>query len=155
MKYATALIAAAVGAQAWSSKNGTQVVTEVVDQYVTYCPGPTHITHGDKVYTVTKDIGAGGFVPHQFLAATSIVSSLLLSSPFDLVLTAAPSNPANTEPAATEPAATVPAPAPTGGLVMTPTKGQPTTVPTAGAGKAAALSGAGLAGIVGLAAFVL
>lgn len=54
MKYATALIAAAVGAQAWSSKNGTQVVTEVVDQYVTYCPGPTHITHGDKVYTVTK-----------------------------------------------------------------------------------------------------
>ncbi|KAG6052786.1 hypothetical protein E4U33_000400 [Claviceps sp. LM78 group G4] len=72
-----------------------------------------------------------------------------------LLSTAAPSNPANTEPAATEPAATVPAPAPTGGLVMTPTKGQPTTVPTAGAGKAAALSGAGLAGIVGLAAFVL
>ncbi|KAG6258868.1 hypothetical protein E4U24_000678 [Claviceps purpurea] len=136
MKYATALIAAAVGAQAWSSKNGTQVVTEVVDQYVTYCPGPTHITHGDKVYTVTK------------------VREIRERRHFS-ILTAAPSNPANTEPAATEPAATVPAPAPTGGLVMTPTKGQPSTVPTAGAGKAAALSGAGLAGIVGLAAFVL
>ncbi|KAG6026236.1 hypothetical protein E4U40_002223 [Claviceps sp. LM458 group G5] len=145
MKYATALIAAAVGVQAWSSKNGTQVVTEVVDQYVTYCPGPTHITHGDKVYTVTKvrNIRERRHSSIQYKGARDDGS------------TAAPSNPANTEPAATEPAATVPAPAPTGGLVMTPTKGQPTTVPTAGAGKAAALSGAGLAGIVGLAAFVL
>ncbi|KAG5944759.1 hypothetical protein E4U60_005701 [Claviceps pazoutovae] len=140
MKYATALIAAAVGAQAWTSKNGTQIVTEVVDQYVTYCPGPTHITHGDKVYTVTKR----RWIKTPIVSITNVPLS-----------TAAPSNPANTEPAATEPAATVPAPATTGGLVMTPTKGQPSTVPTAGAGKAAALSGAGLAGIVGLAAFVL
>ncbi|KAG6230199.1 hypothetical protein E4U09_008228 [Claviceps aff. purpurea] len=149
MKYATALIAAAVGAQAWSSKNGTQVVTEVVDQYVTYCPGPTHITHGDKVYTVTKvrEIRERRHFSIQPVVSTSAVVCH--------TCTAAPSNPANTEPAATEPAATVPAPAPTGGLVMTPTKGQPSTVPTAGAGKAAALSGAGLAGIVGLAAFVL
>ncbi|TKW53594.1 Clock-controlled protein 6 [Colletotrichum tanaceti] len=36
---------------------------------------------------------------------------------------------------------------------ITPTK--PISVPTAGAGKAAALSGAGLAGVLGLAAFVL
>lgn len=51
MKYAAALIAAAVGANAW--KNAT-VVTEVVSSYVTYCPGPTQITHGTKTYTVTK-----------------------------------------------------------------------------------------------------
>ncbi|CCE32412.1 CCG-6 clock-controlled protein 6 (ccg-6) [Claviceps purpurea 20.1] len=146
MKYATALIAAAVGAQAWSSKNGTQVVTEVVDQYVTYCPGPTHITHGDKVYTVTKPTtltitNCPCTITRPVVSTSAVVCH---------TCTAAPSNPANTEPAAT-----VPAPAPTGGLVMTPTKGQPSTVPTAGAGKAAALSGAGLAGIVGLAAFVL
>ncbi|KAG5953778.1 hypothetical protein E4U13_007294 [Claviceps humidiphila] len=154
MKYATALIAAAVGAQAWSSKNGTQVVTEVVDQYVTYCPGPTHITHGDKVYTVTKPTtltitNCPCTITRPVVSTSAVVCH---------TCTAAPSNPAATEPAATEPAATEPAatvPAPTGGLVMTPTKGQPTTVPTAGAGKAAALSGAGLAGIVGLAAFVL
>jgi hypothetical protein len=41
---------------------------------------------------------------------------------------------------------------PTGGVVPT----QPgTPIPTAGAGKAIAISGAGLAGVVGLAAFIL
>ncbi|KAG5973484.1 hypothetical protein E4U58_004993 [Claviceps cyperi] len=158
MKYATALIAAAVGAQAWSSKNGTQVVTEVVDQYVTYCPGPARITHGDKVYIATKATTL------TITNCPCTITRPVISTPAVVCHTCstAPSNPVNTEPAATEPAATEPAatePAgtvpPTGGLVMTPTKGQPTTVPTAGAGKAAALSGAGLAGIVGLAAFVL
>lgn len=43
---------------------------------------------------------------------------------------------------------------PTGTGSYTPTS-PPTSVPTAGAGKAAALTGAGLAGIVGLAAFIL
>jgi hypothetical protein len=51
MKYAAALIAAAVGANAWAQN--VTVVTEVVDQYTTYCPEATTITHGSKTYTVT------------------------------------------------------------------------------------------------------
>lgn len=54
MKFsAAAVLAAAVGASAHYGSNAT-VVTEVVTAYTTYCPGPTHITHGDKVYTVTE-----------------------------------------------------------------------------------------------------
>jgi hypothetical protein len=42
---------------------------------------------------------------------------------------------------------------PVGTISATTTKA--TTIPTAGAGKVAALSGAGLAGVLGLAAFIL
>lgn len=46
-------LAAAVGVSASYSGNAT-VVTEVVDVYTTYCPGPTELTYGTKTYTVTK-----------------------------------------------------------------------------------------------------
>ncbi|KAG6006362.1 hypothetical protein E4U21_007093 [Claviceps maximensis] len=145
MKYATALIAAAVGAQAMH-KNGTIITTEVVDSYVTYCPGPMAVTHGDKVYTVTKA---------QTLTITdcpcTITRPVLTTSQVICnTCTGAASVP--TAPASDSPG--VPSIAPTGGII-TPTKGAPSSTPTAGAGKVAALSGAGLAGIVGLAAFVL
>ncbi|KAG5986459.1 hypothetical protein E4U54_005408, partial [Claviceps lovelessii] len=57
MKFAAAIVAAAVGVQAYASSNSSaihQYTTEVVDQYVTYCPGPMKVTHGTKVYVVTK-----------------------------------------------------------------------------------------------------
>ncbi|KAG6004822.1 hypothetical protein E4U43_000669 [Claviceps pusilla] len=60
MKFAAAIVAAAVGVQAYASSNSSaihQYTTEVVDQYVTYCPGPMHVTHGSKVYVVTKSHG--------------------------------------------------------------------------------------------------
>jgi hypothetical protein len=50
---AAALVAAVSGAHAYG-KNGTVIVTEVVESYTTYCPAPTEITHGDKTITVTK-----------------------------------------------------------------------------------------------------
>ena len=54
MKFAVAaVLAAAAGASAGYAGNVT-VITEVVDQYTTYCPEPTEITHGDKTYTVTE-----------------------------------------------------------------------------------------------------
>ena len=54
MKYsvAAALLASATGALA-HGHNGT-VTTEVVSSYVTYCPEPTEIVHGDQTYTVTS-----------------------------------------------------------------------------------------------------
>ncbi|KAK7969452.1 clock-controlled 6 (CCG-6) [Apiospora saccharicola] len=36
-----------------SSAPVVKYTTEVVNQYTTYCPGPTTITHGTKTYTVT------------------------------------------------------------------------------------------------------
>lgn len=118
---AAALLAAASGAAAYG-KNGTVIVTEVVQSYTTYCPAPTQITHGDKTITVTK----AGIVTITDCPCT-------IEKPVQ-TKTATP---------------TVLPPAPTGGV--TPTK-KPVPVPTAGAGK---LSAAGLAGVVGLAAFVL
>lgn len=52
MKYTVALIAAAVGANAWAQN--VTYVTEVVSAYTTYCPAATEITHGTKTYTVTE-----------------------------------------------------------------------------------------------------
>jgi hypothetical protein len=53
MKFSIAAVVAAAAAVS-ANKNGTAVVTEVVDVYTTYCPGPTEITHGSKTYTVTE-----------------------------------------------------------------------------------------------------
>lgn len=52
MKYSVAaVLVAASGAVATSN---VTVITEVVDVYTTYCPGPTEITHGTQTYTVTE-----------------------------------------------------------------------------------------------------
>lgn len=45
------IVAAATMAVAHSN---VTYVTEVVDVYTTYCPGPTTISHGSKTYTVTE-----------------------------------------------------------------------------------------------------
>ncbi|OAA42171.1 Mmc protein [Metarhizium rileyi] len=141
MKYTVALIAAAVGANAWA-KNST-VVTEVVDQYVTYCPEATKITHGTKTYTVTAP---------TTLTITdcpcTITKPVITTSA--VVCHTCGGNFPNTTVSTPHGGVTV---VPTGGV--TPSKPGNTPVPTAGAGKAAALSGAGLAGVVGLAAFIL
>ncbi|KAK2592135.1 hypothetical protein QQS21_010173 [Conoideocrella luteorostrata] len=146
MKYAAALIATAAGVSAWA-KNGTTVVTEVVESYVTYCPGPTQITHGSKTYTVTEATTL------TITDCPCTITKPVITTSAVVCHTCGGNPPASSAPVVTVPVVTVPSVVPTGGL--TPTKSQPTAVPTAGAGKAAALSGAGLAGIVGLAAFVL
>ncbi|KJZ71071.1 Clock-controlled protein 6 [Hirsutella minnesotensis 3608] len=152
MKFTVAaVLAAAAGASAHYGGNAT-VVTEVVESYVTYCPGPTQITHGDKTYTVTEATtltitNCPCTITKPVLTTSSVVcnncgggftnSTAPASNP-PAVPTATPVNP---------PVGT--------GFPPTQVPSAPTTVPTAGAGKAAALSGAGLAGVVGLAAFLL
>ncbi|EEP76032.1 predicted protein [Uncinocarpus reesii 1704] len=50
-----ASLALAAGASATIiNPTGASVITEVVTQYTTYCPGPTTITHGTNTYTVTE-----------------------------------------------------------------------------------------------------
>ncbi|KXH46259.1 mmc protein [Colletotrichum simmondsii] len=142
MKFsAAALVLAATGAMA--NKNVTYV-TEVVSAYTTYCPGPTVISHADKTYTITKA---------TTLTITdcpcTVTKPVFTSSVVKCENCAAPTK-NGTIPVAT-PALSKTTVA--GTAAITPTK--PVSVPTAGAGKAAALSGAGLAGVLGFAAFVL
>jgi hypothetical protein len=150
MKFAAALaFAAGVAAHA---KNVTYT-TEVVTAYTTYCPGPTEIVHGDKTYTVTE-------------ATTLTITDCPCTVTKPVITTSAVvcHDCVKPPPAHGNNSTWVPV-VPTGGAhttpgapVSTPTKGSggntPSEVPTAGAGKVAALSGAGLAAIVGLAAFL-
>lgn len=55
MKFSAAVVlSAAAGAMAGFARSNVTYVTEVVSEYVTYCPEPTTITHGDHTYTVTE-----------------------------------------------------------------------------------------------------
>ncbi|GJC79408.1 clock-controlled protein 6 [Colletotrichum liriopes] len=137
MKFSAAALVLAAGAMA--HKNVTYV-TEVVSSYTTYCPGPTVITHADKTYTITS--------------ATTLTITDCPCTVTKPVITSSVVNVPSTK-NATIPIATPVVSKTTiaGTAAITPTK--PASVPTAGAGKAAALSGAGLAGVLGLAAFVL
>lgn len=148
MKFTAAVVlAAAAGAAAWGNET---VVTEVVDTYTTYCPYATEITHGSKTYTVTEattlTITDCPCTITKPVTTTSSVSCPPTEVPVPTTEVPAP------PPAYTNATWVSVTPVPTGGV--TPTEA-PSSVPTAGAGKVAALSGAGLAGIVGLAAFIL
>ncbi|KAH8169200.1 hypothetical protein LIA77_11326 [Sarocladium implicatum] len=145
MKFTVAavLAAAATGAHAYG-KNVTYV-TETVDSYVTYCPLPTEIVHGDKTITVTEP----GTITITDCPCT--VTKPVVEETHSVCYDCPEKPEAPPAPPAETPV--VPPPAGTGGV--TPTGEAPPSVPTAGAGKAAALSGAGLAGVVGLAAFIL
>jgi hypothetical protein len=143
MKYSMVAVLAAAVAGAHAYGKNVTIVTEVVDKYVTYCPEPTEITHGDKTYTVTEP----GTVTITDCPCT--ITKPVVEETHEVCHDCVEEPPAKPE----EPVETpeVKPPPPTGGLpVPTPPAGGE-DVP-AGAAK---LSAAGLAGVVGLAAFIL
>ncbi|KKP03313.1 hypothetical protein THAR02_04564 [Trichoderma harzianum] len=162
MKFTAAVALAAVGVSAvYVPPSNVTVVTDVVDQYVTYCPYATQITHGSKTYTVTEPTTLTiTDCPCTITRPVTVTSSVVCNTCGNAAPTGAPSGgngggytpPAFTNSTITTPTQAPPpsGPASTGGVVPT----APPAVPTGGASKAV-LSGAGLAGIVGLAAFVL
>ncbi|RFU72315.1 hypothetical protein TARUN_9947 [Trichoderma arundinaceum] len=163
MKFTAAVALAAVGVSAvYVPPSNVTVVTEVVDTYTTYCPYATQITHGSKTYTVTEPTTLTiTDCPCTITRPVTTVSSVLCNTCGNAAPTGYPTGgnggsvpPAFTNSTVSTPTYAPPAggnpPASTGGV--TPTA--PPPVPTGGASKAV-LSGAGLAGIVGLAAFVL
>ncbi|KAL7948867.1 hypothetical protein V8C42DRAFT_231242 [Trichoderma barbatum] len=162
MKFTAAVALAAVGVSAvYVPPSNVTVVTEVVDQYVTYCPYATQITHGTKTYTVTEPTTLTiSDCPCTITRPVTVTSSVVCHTCGGAAApTGSPSGgnggyvpPAYTNTTVTTPTVAPPAggPASTGGVGPT----APPPVPTGGASKAV-LSGAGLAGIVGLAAFVL
>ncbi|KAF2478043.1 uncharacterized protein BDR25DRAFT_308871 [Lindgomyces ingoldianus] len=143
------VVAAALVASAAASYNYTEPVvytTEIVSEYTTYCPGPTTIAHGTKTYTITE-------------ATTFTVTDC----PCTISKPVAPSTPVYTPPpvvhtsAAPYPSsnASVPVYTPPAGTAA-PTSVAPTSPPAfTGAASRFAASGASLAAIFGLAAYVL
>jgi hypothetical protein len=143
MKYSMVAVLAAAVAGAHAYGKNVTIVTEVVDKYVTYCPEPTEITHGDKTYTVTEP----GTVTITDCPCT--ITKPVVEETHE-VCHDCPEAPKPEEPEVPVETPEVQPPPPTGGMPMpTPPAGE--DVP-AGAAK---LSVAGLAGVVGLAAFIL
>ncbi|KAM5352481.1 hypothetical protein ACJ41O_005204 [Fusarium nematophilum] len=151
MKFAAALAVAAAAGVSATAKSNVTYTTEVVEVYTTYCPGPTEITHGGKTYTITE-------------ATTLTITDCPCTITKPVITTSAvvchdcpkppPAKGGNSTLVPVHPTGEAGKPTQPEGPAATPTGEAPEEVPTAGAGKVAALSGAGLAAIVGLAAFL-
>ncbi|KAI0392066.1 hypothetical protein F5Y17DRAFT_379566 [Xylariaceae sp. FL0594] len=178
MKFAVAVTALAAGVSAaypsYSAAPNVTYTTSVVSSYVTYCPGPTQITYGTNAYTVTEattlTLTEGPYTVSVPVYTTSSVACVACSSSSSSSIPApsssAPAYPTSNYPvyptgypsANTSTPAVYPTSTP---VVVVPTGGYPTAtpsttpIPTGGAGKVAALSGAAFAGLVGLVAFAL
>ncbi|KAL7622998.1 hypothetical protein AAE478_006677 [Parahypoxylon ruwenzoriense] len=158
MKFSIAAVAFAAGVSAtYPAANATQYTTEVVTSYETYCPGPTQITYGTNTYTVTEattltitDCPCTISKPVYVTSSVSCATCSPVSPP--VYPTSVPAVPTS-YPNSTAVVPTSTRVYPTGGAPGTTTSA--TTIPTAGAGKVAALSGAGLAGLLGLAVAAL
>lgn len=147
MQYSVVALAAFVASASanYYGTNGTTTpvyTTEVVTEVVTYCPGPTTLTYGSSTYTVTEA---------TTLTITdcpcTIVKPVTTSSvvPPPVVPTTAPVYPTANATLTTEV-----------GTTAVPTAAPSTTPIEANSGnKAFALSGASLAGLLGLVAYVL
>jgi len=156
MQYSfVAALALAAGANAWY--NDTIVyTTEVVDVYTTVCPASATITFNGHTYTNTLTESSTITItncPCTISKPVYTTSSVYCNTCAPSVAPSAP-----IYPNATTPAPVVPTSAPGGSVgttyapAGTPT---PSTVPASGANKAFAMSGASLAGLLGLAAYLL
>jgi len=152
MKYSVAavVLAAAGSVSAWYPTNDTVVyTTEIVDVYTTVCPAGSAVTYNGHTYTNTETD-----------TSTIVITDCpcTISKPiYTTSAVAAPSSQAPVYPNATTPVATAPVAPTTPVVVGTTYVPSPTasTVPASGANKAFAMSGASLAGLLGLAAYLL
>ncbi|KAL1979558.1 hypothetical protein VTN96DRAFT_5571 [Rasamsonia emersonii] len=159
MRFSVAAIAAlASGASAavaagGSSSAAPSVTTEVVTSYETYCPEATSFVHGSSTYSVTKPttltLSGGSY---------TVTRPLLTSTVTYCNSCAGPTAPAGSSSASVAPSV---APVYSGSSVAvtsTPAPVAATPAPpkfTGGASHAAVGAGAGLAGLLGVAAFLL
>ncbi|KAK4151433.1 clock-controlled protein 6 [Chaetomidium leptoderma] len=150
MKFAAAVLALAVGALAVSNETVTYT-TEVVTAITTFCPEATEVTYGGSTYTVTEATTLTiSDCPCTIKVPVTTVSSVICNNCpppayHNSTASAAPTPPAPT----TTPVGTISIPV----VPSSATTGVP--IETAGAGRAAVLSGGALAGVLGLAAFIL
>jgi hypothetical protein len=134
MKFSVAA-AALFAAGAYATPANVSFTTEVVTVLTTYCPFATTLTHNGKTYTASSaETLTITDCPCTVTKPITTTSSVMCNNCGWSNSTASA---VHTTSAASAPSLSASA------------------VPTAGAGRAAALSGAGLAGVLGLAAFVL
>jgi hypothetical protein len=141
MQYSVVALAALVAtASAGGYYNGTTPVytTEVVTSYTTYCPYPTTVVHGEKTYTVTEA---------TTLTITDCPCTIVKPVTTSSVVAPPPTH------VPVYPNATITTEV---GTTAVPTSKPSTTPIEANSGnKAMAFSGASLAGLLGLAAYIL
>jgi len=149
MQYSVAaVIALAASVASAGYTNGTVVyTTEVHTAYTTVCPAATELTFNGVTYTATASTTLT-ITNCPCTIVKPVATSSVVAAP-----SAAPVYPNGTAPAATTPVAAAP-PAVGTGVVVTPTP-TPSTITASGGNKAFALSGASLAGLLGLAAYIL
>jgi len=149
MQYSVAaVIALAASTAAAGYTNGTVVyTTEVHTAYTTVCPASTELTFNGVTYTATASTTLT-ITNCPCTIVKPVTTSSVVAAP-----SAAPVYPNGTTPAATTPAAAPPA-AGTGGVVPS-TTASPSIIPASSGNKAFAFSGASLAGLLGLAAYIL
>ncbi|KAL2261652.1 hypothetical protein VTK26DRAFT_3694 [Humicola hyalothermophila] len=152
MKF-SAILALAAGV---SANSLVSYVTETVTAVTTFCPAPTEVTYGDITYTVTEATtltitDCNPCTIHRPITTiSSVVCSTSCPSPSpkpphynnSTIPALPPAPPATTK----TPIGTISPPSPTDSLPP---------IETAGAGRTVALSGGALAGVLGIAAFVL
>jgi hypothetical protein len=152
MQYSVAaVIALAASTAAASYTNGTVVyTTEVHTAYTTVCPAATELTFNGVTYTATASTTLTiTNCPCTIVKPVTTSSVVAAPSP-------APVYPNGTAPAATTPAAAAPPAAGTGVAVVPSTpSATPSTISASSGNKAFAFSGASLAGLLGLAAYIL
>jgi len=154
MQYSVAaILALAASASAWSNVTYT---TEVVTALTTVCPASTQLTYNGVTYTVTESttltITNCPCTLVKPVTTTPVVVCETCVAP-----TTAPVYVNTTTPCPTTTTAAVVVKTSAGSVGTTSSKSAPasTLVPASGANKAFALSGASLAGLLGLAAYLL
>ncbi|KAK0116730.1 hypothetical protein ONS96_012581 [Cadophora gregata f. sp. sojae] len=152
MQYtAVAVLALAATASAAYKNETVSYTTEVVTDYVTYCPVATTLTYGHVTYTAKESETVtipGTYTVVKPVTTSSAVYCNSCAPTYTPVYPTANATTVAPVPT-TYPAGTA---APTVAPTATPA---PSPITANGAGKTMALSGASLAGLVGLAAFLL
>jgi hypothetical protein len=151
MQYSVAAVvalAASVASATYTNGTGVVYTTEVHTAYTTVCPASTELTFNGVTYTATAS---------TTLTITNcpctVVKPITTSSV--VAPSAAPVYPNGTTPAATTPAVVKPTTAVGTTSAKTSATATPSTISASSGNKAFALSGASLAGLLGLAAYVL
>lgn len=154
MQFSTvAILALAAGASAWKNETASYTTVFYTD-YTTVCPEATVITAGSHVITVT----AATTLTIESCSCTVVHPVSVTSSV--VVPTSAPVAPVYTNATVATTVATTAAGVPTKSAVGTTSAAgtaapTPSTITASGANKVFALSGASLAGLLGLAAYIL
>jgi len=150
---ATTLLALAAAVSAYN--NSVSYTTVTVDTYETVCPVLGTIVYGASTYTNTETVESTITLPCPCTMVTPIYTTSSVSC---TTCPVAPLYPLNTTAAAGTTAPAVPAAAKTTfpvGTTSSKVAAATTSVLTAGAGQAAAFSGASLAGLLAIAAYAL